>query len=47
MPLINANGCDLYYEMEGQGRDMIFIHGEIHGLDPGRQPGNDRSSSIW
>ena len=33
MPLINANGCDFYYQMEGQGRDMIFIHGEIHGLE--------------
>src|SRR5262245_21984359 len=33
MPLIEANGCDFYYEMAGQGRDMVFIHGEIHGLE--------------
>lgn len=33
MPLINANGCDFYYEMKGKGRDLVFIHGEIHGLD--------------
>jgi pimeloyl-ACP methyl ester carboxylesterase len=33
MPLINANGCDFYYEMQGQGPDLVFIHGEIHGLE--------------
>jgi pimeloyl-ACP methyl ester carboxylesterase len=33
MPLIEANGCDFHYEMVGQGRDMVFIHGEIHGLE--------------
>ena len=33
MPIINANGCDFYYEQQGQGRDMVFIHGEIHGLE--------------
>jgi pimeloyl-ACP methyl ester carboxylesterase len=33
MPLINANGCDFYYEIEGKGRDMVFIHGEIHGIE--------------
>ena len=33
MPVINANGCDFHYRMEGSGRDMVFIHGEIHGLD--------------
>jgi pimeloyl-ACP methyl ester carboxylesterase len=33
MPMIHANGCDFYYEMTGKGRDIIFIHGEIHGLE--------------
>ena len=33
MPLINANGCDFYYEMQGRGPDLVFIHGEIHGLE--------------
>jgi ABC-type nitrate/sulfonate/bicarbonate transport system permease component len=33
MPLIEANGCDFYYEQHGQGRDMVFIHSEIHGLE--------------
>ena len=32
MPMINANGCDFYYEQQGQGPDMVFIHGEIHGM---------------
>ncbi len=33
MPTIQANGCDFYYELEGQGPDLVFIHGEIHGLE--------------
>src|SRR5215467_6339005 len=33
MPMINANSCDFYYQMEGRGRDLVFIHGEIHGLE--------------
>ena len=33
MPMINANGCDFYYEQQGQGRDIVFIHGEIHGME--------------
>lgn len=33
MPMITANGCDFYYEQHGQGRDIVFIHGEIHGLE--------------
>jgi ABC-type proline/glycine betaine transport system permease subunit len=36
MPLIEANGCDFYYEQIGQGPDMVFIHGEIHG-SPGQR----------
>jgi len=31
MPVINANGCDFYYQMEGRGPDIVFIHGEIQG----------------
>ena len=33
MPTIQANGCDFYYELEGDGPDLVFIHGEIHGLE--------------
>ncbi len=33
MPIINANGCEFYYEQTGKGRDLVFIHGEIHGLE--------------
>jgi len=33
MPMINANGCDFCYEQQGQGPDMVFIHGEIHGME--------------
>lgn len=33
MPMIQANGCDFYYEMTGKGRDIVFIHGEIHSLE--------------
>lgn len=31
MPVINANGCHFHYEQLGKGRDLVFIHGEIHG----------------
>jgi pimeloyl-ACP methyl ester carboxylesterase len=33
MPRIDANGCDFYYEQQGKGRDIVFIHGEIHGME--------------
>lgn len=33
MPMMQANGCNFYYEMSGKGRDIVFIHGEIHGLE--------------
>jgi pimeloyl-ACP methyl ester carboxylesterase len=33
MPMINTNGCDFYYEQHGRGPDLIFIHGEIHGME--------------
>jgi pimeloyl-ACP methyl ester carboxylesterase len=31
--MINANGCDFCYEQHGHGRDLVFIHGEIHGME--------------
>ncbi len=31
MPTIEANGCNFYYELQGEGPDVVFIHGEIHG----------------
>ena len=33
MPTIQANGCNFYYELQGEGPDLVFIHGEIHGLE--------------
>lgn len=33
MPYVKANGCKFYYELDGAGPDIVFIHGEIHGLD--------------
>jgi pimeloyl-ACP methyl ester carboxylesterase len=33
MPSIQANGCNFYYEIKGAGPDLVFIHGEIHGLE--------------
>ena len=33
VPTILANGCEFYYELTGQGSDIVFIHGEIHGMD--------------
>jgi pimeloyl-ACP methyl ester carboxylesterase len=33
MPTVKANGCEFYYEVDGQGQDVIFVHGEIHGLE--------------
>ncbi len=31
--MINANGCNFFYEHHGHGRDLVFIHGEIHGME--------------
>jgi pimeloyl-ACP methyl ester carboxylesterase len=28
-----VNGCDFHYELHGRGADLVFIHGEIHGLE--------------
>lgn len=33
MPRARVNGCDFRYRLEGRGPDLVFIHGEIHGLD--------------
>ena len=33
MPMVSVNGCDFYYEQHGRGRDIVFIHGEIHGFE--------------
>jgi 3-oxoadipate enol-lactonase len=33
VPTIEANGCNFYYELQGQGPDLVFIHGEIHGIE--------------
>jgi 3-oxoadipate enol-lactonase len=33
VPIIQANGCNFYYELSGQGPDLVFIHGEIHGVE--------------
>jgi 3-oxoadipate enol-lactonase len=32
VPTIEANGCKFSYELQGQGPDLVFIHGEIHGM---------------
>src|SRR5204862_1655026 len=29
---IEANGCSFACELQGQGPDVVFIHGEIHGI---------------
>jgi 3-oxoadipate enol-lactonase len=33
MPIIHANGCNFHYEMRGSGPELVFIHGEIHGME--------------
>ena len=33
MPIIEANGCSFYYELQGQGPDLVFVHGEIHSTE--------------
>ncbi|MBX9843387.1 MAG: alpha/beta hydrolase [Xanthobacteraceae bacterium] len=33
MPVANVNGCGFYYEQSGKGSDLVFIHGEIHGME--------------
>ena len=33
MPIAHVNGCEIFYETSGNGPDVVFIHGEDHGLD--------------
>jgi 3-oxoadipate enol-lactonase len=33
MPTARVNGCEIYYETTGQGPDVVFIHGEDHGIE--------------
>jgi 3-oxoadipate enol-lactonase len=33
MPIAHVNNCDLYYEVKGNGPDVVFIHGEDHGIE--------------
>ncbi len=33
VPSMTVNDCSIYYEMHGQGQDLVFIHGEDHGIE--------------
>jgi 3-oxoadipate enol-lactonase len=33
MPIADVNGCEIYYETNGIGPDVVFIHGEDHGIN--------------
>jgi hypothetical protein len=33
MPIANVNDCDIYFELNGKGPDLVFIHGEDHGIE--------------
>jgi len=33
MPTAHVNDCDFYYEVNGNGPDVVFIHGEDHGIE--------------
>jgi 3-oxoadipate enol-lactonase len=33
MQTVRVNGCDFRCDVRGEGPDMVFIHGEIHGMD--------------
>ena len=33
MPIADINGCKMYYEANGIGPDVVFIHGEDHGIE--------------
>lgn len=33
MPIARVNDCELYYETDGNGSDVVFIHGEDHGSE--------------
>jgi pimeloyl-ACP methyl ester carboxylesterase len=33
MPVAKVNGCGIYYETTGSGPDVVFVHGEDHGIE--------------
>ena len=33
MPIAHVNGTDLYYEVHGEGPNLVFLHGENHGIE--------------
>jgi pimeloyl-ACP methyl ester carboxylesterase len=33
MPIAKVNDCQIYYELSGSGPDVVFIHGEDHGIE--------------
>lgn len=33
MPIASVNDCEFYYETDGNGPDVVFIHGEDHGSE--------------
>ena len=33
MPFANVNQCEIYYELHGSGPDLVFVHGEDHGIE--------------
>jgi 3-oxoadipate enol-lactonase len=33
MPSVTVNKCEIYYEQHGVGPDLVFVHGETHGIN--------------
>ena len=33
MPIAKVNGCEIFYETDGKRPDVVFIHGEDHGIE--------------
>jgi pimeloyl-ACP methyl ester carboxylesterase len=33
MPYVDVNDWNFYYEMAGKGDDLVFLHGENHGIE--------------
>ena len=33
MPIAIINNCEIYYEQQGRGPDLVLIHGESHGIE--------------
>lgn len=38
MPSAKINGCELYYEIQGSGPTVVFVHGETHGIEMFEEP---------